>query len=291
MVNGGVVIWAHDGQTGPPWLLIIKTETPPGPPMFNVLLCKLFGGWLYGNCSLVLYIYRCTLCQGQGNCVGFILSFQGSISNAICETGRSSWWWRHLPTAQRGAGAYLKHFLTWHDSIWLNKIEMIGFCRPRWDQIACSCWCMRFPSVQANREMEQESLWLHPKRPEIYYLTYLTTSNSWFSSLHNCTAMFALFIVSIITIVLYRPTLNYFMPFICLVVWYILYIFSRPIVYFILVGILRTAKQHCFLLCMTINIYYLILSYPKASYKAAFSPTPTCQLSPEPSVRRWTIQW
>lgn len=43
---------------------------------------------MYGNCSLVLYIYRCTLCQGQGNCVGFILSFQGSISEAICETGQ-----------------------------------------------------------------------------------------------------------------------------------------------------------------------------------------------------------
>lgn len=56
--------------------------------MFNLLLCKLFEEWLYGNCSLVLYIYRCTLCRGQGNCAGFILSFQGSISEAICETGQ-----------------------------------------------------------------------------------------------------------------------------------------------------------------------------------------------------------
>lgn len=72
----------------PPSLLIIKTETESEAPMFNLLLCKLFEGWLYGNCSLVLYIYRCTLCQGQGSCVGFILSFQGSVSEAICETGQ-----------------------------------------------------------------------------------------------------------------------------------------------------------------------------------------------------------
>lgn len=73
---------------GPPSLLIIKKETESEASMFNLLLCKLFEGWLYGNCSLVLYIYRCTLCQGQGNCVGSILSFHGSISEAICEAGQ-----------------------------------------------------------------------------------------------------------------------------------------------------------------------------------------------------------
>lgn len=90
-------------QTYPPSLLIIKKETKSEAPMFNLLLCKLFEGWLYGNCSLVLYIYRCTLCQGQGNCVGLILSFQGSISEAICETGQiklvlTSFLWQGRPT-------------------------------------------------------------------------------------------------------------------------------------------------------------------------------------------------
>lgn len=71
-----------------PSLLIIKKETESEAWMFNLLLCKLFEEWSYGNCSLVLYIYRCTLCRGQGNCAEFILSFQGSISEAICETGQ-----------------------------------------------------------------------------------------------------------------------------------------------------------------------------------------------------------
>lgn len=29
-----------------------------------------------------MYIYRCTLCQGHGNCVESVLSFQGSVSEA-----------------------------------------------------------------------------------------------------------------------------------------------------------------------------------------------------------------
>lgn len=82
-----IIIGVHRGIY-PPSLLIIKKETQSESPMFNLLLCKPFEGWLYCNCSLVLYIYRCTLCQGQGDCVGFFLSFQGSISGAIWETGR-----------------------------------------------------------------------------------------------------------------------------------------------------------------------------------------------------------
>lgn len=73
----------------PPWLLIIKRETKPLAGMFNLLWCQPFEGWLYGNCSLVLYIYRCTLCQGQGNCVWLhSLLSAGSVSEVICETGQ-----------------------------------------------------------------------------------------------------------------------------------------------------------------------------------------------------------
>ncbi len=108
----------------PPSLLIIKTETEAEAPMFNSLLCKLFEGWLYGNCSLVLYIYRRTLCQGQGNCVGLILSFQGSISEAICETGTDQVSpdvasWQGRPT---GATPRSPYFVPWRDAFW-NKNE------------------------------------------------------------------------------------------------------------------------------------------------------------------------
>lgn len=37
-----------------------------------------------------MYIYRCTLCQGHGNCVESVLSFQGSVSEAGAKQARSS---------------------------------------------------------------------------------------------------------------------------------------------------------------------------------------------------------
>lgn len=83
----------------PPSLLIIKKETVYQSPVFNLLLCKLCEGWLYGNCSLVLYICRCTLCRGHGNCLGVDtlvsgISFRDKSWNGTDQVSPDVVWWQ-----------------------------------------------------------------------------------------------------------------------------------------------------------------------------------------------------
>lgn len=85
-----IIMSAHRAASGAPPCVVNNKEgeTESEAAMFNSLLCKLFGEWLDGNCSLGLYICRCTLCQGQRSCMGRNLPFHGSISETICETGQ-----------------------------------------------------------------------------------------------------------------------------------------------------------------------------------------------------------
>lgn len=55
--------------------------------MFNSLLLAISGS-LYDNCSLVLCIYRFSLCQEHGSWAQLILSFPRSVSEVICVTGQ-----------------------------------------------------------------------------------------------------------------------------------------------------------------------------------------------------------
>lgn len=73
--------------------LIIKRESKM---IFN-LERKLFEGWLFCNCSLVLYIYRCTLWQGRGNCEGGSFShYKDQFQKQFVKLDRLCLSWRHI---------------------------------------------------------------------------------------------------------------------------------------------------------------------------------------------------